>query len=83
MFSLDRHDGFYALGIAPEIRDYFMANVRNQLNGLAGLPMGWSLSPFQFCRLTETFSATFGQRTHRAPPPPPPPLASKGDTTSR
>jgi hypothetical protein len=39
-------DRFYALGIHPSDRDYFTMNVRAQLYVLAGLPMGWSLSPF-------------------------------------
>jgi hypothetical protein len=46
MFSFDIRDGFYAMGIALEFRYYFMVNVRGQLYRLAGLPMGWSLSPF-------------------------------------
>jgi hypothetical protein len=53
--SLDLQDGFYALGNAPKFRDYFTINVRGQLYRLARLPMGWSFSPFHFCRLTETF----------------------------
>jgi hypothetical protein len=42
-------------GVSPEFRDHFMVNVCGQLCLLAGLPMGWSFSPFHFCRLTETF----------------------------
>jgi hypothetical protein len=43
------------LEIDQECRDYFTVNVNGQLYRLARLPMGWSLSPFHFCRLTETF----------------------------
>jgi hypothetical protein len=39
MFSFDLHDGLYALGIAPECRDFFTVNVREQLYRLAELPM--------------------------------------------
>jgi hypothetical protein len=48
MFSFDLQDGFYALGINPSDRDYFTVDVLGQLYGLAGIPMGWSLSPFCF-----------------------------------
>jgi hypothetical protein len=48
MFSFDMHDGFYALGINPAARDYVTVNERGQLNRLAGLLMGWSLTPFCF-----------------------------------
>jgi hypothetical protein len=46
MFSFDFQDRFDALGINPTDRDRFTVNVRGQLYGLAGLPMGWSPSPF-------------------------------------
>jgi hypothetical protein len=55
VFSFDMHDGFYALGINPADRDYFTVNVRGQLYRLAGLPMGWSLSPSYLCKTTLTF----------------------------
>jgi hypothetical protein len=55
MFLFDLKDGFYALGIVPEQRDFLNANVRGQLDRLAGLPMGWSLSPYHLCALTDTF----------------------------
>eukprot|EP00873_Tetraselmis_striata_P010674 jgi/Tetstr1/430938/TSEL_020694.t1 len=47
MLSMDLHDGFYAVGIAPEDRDNFTVNYRGKLYcgwqalpRLAGLPMG-------------------------------------------
>jgi hypothetical protein len=55
MFSFDLQDGFYALGINPTDRNYFTVNVQGQLYRLAGLPMGWSLSPFYFCKMTLNF----------------------------
>jgi hypothetical protein len=55
MFSFDLKDGFYALGIVPELRDFLTINVRGQLYRLARLPMGWSLSPYHFCAFTDTF----------------------------
>jgi hypothetical protein len=48
MLSFDLHDGFYALGIAPECCDYFTVNVREQLYRL---PVSLPLSPFHFCKL--------------------------------
>eukprot|EP00873_Tetraselmis_striata_P009839 jgi/Tetstr1/430103/TSEL_001962.t1 len=55
MFSFDLQDGFYALGIAPSDRDYFIVNIRGTLYRLCGLPMGWSLSPYYFTTFTMTF----------------------------
>eukprot|EP00873_Tetraselmis_striata_P012112 jgi/Tetstr1/432376/TSEL_021773.t1 len=55
MLSMDQHDGFYAVGTAPEDRDYFTVNYRGKLYRLAGLPMGWSLSSYCFCSLTAAF----------------------------
>jgi hypothetical protein len=52
LFSFDLQDGFYALGIRPADRDYFTVNIRGQHYRLAGLPMGWSLSPYYFCTFT-------------------------------
>jgi hypothetical protein len=52
LFSFDMHDCFYALGINPADRDYFTLNVRGQLYRPAGLPLGWSLSPFYFFKMT-------------------------------
>jgi hypothetical protein len=40
MFSFDLKDGFYALGIIPEHRDFLTVNVRGKLYRLASLPMG-------------------------------------------
>ena len=53
MLSLDLMDGYYAVGVAREDRDYFTVNVRGQLWRLCGLPMGWSLSPYVFCTLMD------------------------------
>jgi hypothetical protein len=51
MLSLNLEDEFDALGINPADRDYFTVNVRGQLYKLAGLPMGWFVSPLCFSRL--------------------------------
>jgi hypothetical protein len=48
-------DGFYAMGIVQGQRDLLRVNVHGQLYRLAGLPMGWSLSPYHFGALTDTF----------------------------
>jgi hypothetical protein len=55
MFIFDLQDGFYALRINPADRNYFTVNVRGQLYRLAGVHMGWSLSPVYFCKMTLTF----------------------------
>eukprot|EP00873_Tetraselmis_striata_P038840 jgi/Tetstr1/459104/TSEL_004554.t1 len=53
VLSMDLLDGFNAVGIAPEDRDYFTVNFRGKLySRQAGLPMGWSLNPNYFCSLT-------------------------------
>ena len=66
MFSFDLADGYYALGIAQEHRDYFSFALRNagvlhtdttqdseRIVRLAGLPMGWCLSPWFFVQLMQ------------------------------
>eukprot|EP00873_Tetraselmis_striata_P001952 jgi/Tetstr1/422216/TSEL_013068.t1 len=77
MFSLDLQDGFYALGIAEADRDYFTVDVRGQLYRLAGLPMGWSFSPYYFVTLTQVFI------THLRKPEPEPPSSSTQPTRSK
>ena len=62
-FSFDLQDGFYALGIIPEDRQYFTVNIRGKIYQLAGLPMGWSLSPYCFQQLTYTFVRHFRRPT--------------------
>ena len=56
MFSFDLRDGFYALGIQPEYRDYFTVNIRGEYFRMAGLPMGYILSPYTFCRMTDVMT---------------------------
>lgn len=54
MSSLDLHDGYYALGIAEEDMKYFTVNYyKGELWRLAGLPMGWSASPYYLCHLMD------------------------------
>ena len=55
MVTFDLEDGFYALGIAPEDRDYFSINLNGQIFNLCALPQGWSLSPYVFHTFTYTF----------------------------
>jgi hypothetical protein len=55
MFSFDAKNGFYALGIVPQQRDFMTVNVRGHLYRLVGLPMKWSLSPYHFFAFTDTF----------------------------
>jgi len=50
-FSLDLQDGYYAVGIREQDRDYFTVNYRGRVLRLACLPMGWNASPYIFCML--------------------------------
>ena len=63
LFSFDLQDGFYALGVAAVDRKYFTVNIRGTLYQLAGLPMGWSLSPHCFQQLTYSFVRHFRRPT--------------------
>jgi len=54
--SFDMKDGFYALAIAPQEREAFTIHIDGQLLQLCTLPMGWSLSPYTFQKLTEAFT---------------------------
>eukprot|EP00873_Tetraselmis_striata_P033247 jgi/Tetstr1/453511/TSEL_040480.t1 len=49
---MDLADGYYALGIRKEDRDFFTVNYRGELWRLARLPMGWTCSSYYFCKLT-------------------------------
>eukprot|EP00873_Tetraselmis_striata_P035325 jgi/Tetstr1/455589/TSEL_042401.t1 len=40
MLQMDPQDGFYAVGIAPEDKDFFTVDYRGTLYRLAGLPKG-------------------------------------------
>ena len=60
-FSIDLADGFYALGVTEEDRQYMAFEIPQALATacgfkttfirLGGLPMGWTLSPYYFCQL--------------------------------
>jgi hypothetical protein len=53
--SFDLKDGFYSLAIDPKDGEAFTVNLDGQLLQLCALPMGWSLSPYVFQKLTEVF----------------------------
>jgi hypothetical protein len=53
--SFDLKDIFYALAIHPKDREVFSINLNGQLLQLCALPMGWSLSPWVFQKLTDVF----------------------------
>jgi len=53
--SFDLKDGFYALAIHIKDREAFAVNLNGQLLQLCALPMGWSLSPYVFQKLTDVF----------------------------
>ena len=55
VLNMDLADGFYALGIAPEFRDFFTFRFNGELWRLTGLPMGWSLSPYYLCTLMDVW----------------------------
>jgi hypothetical protein len=54
--SFELKDGFYPLTLAPEDREAFTANLYGKLMLFCALPMGWSLNPFIFPKLTEVFT---------------------------
>ena len=54
--SFDLKDGFYSLAIDPKDREAFTVNLDGQLLQFCALPMGWSLSPYVFQKLTEAFT---------------------------
>jgi hypothetical protein len=54
--SFDFKDGFYSMAIAPQDREAFTINMDGKLLQFCALPMGWSLSPFVFKKLTEVFT---------------------------
>eukprot|EP00873_Tetraselmis_striata_P024051 jgi/Tetstr1/444315/TSEL_032206.t1 len=56
MLQMDLYDGFYAVGIAHEDRDFFTVDYRGTLYRLAGLPMGRSLSPYYFCQFANVLT---------------------------
>ena len=55
MVTFDLKDGFYALSIAPEDREYFAVNINGQIFHLSALPQGGSLSPYIFQAFTNAF----------------------------
>eukprot|EP00873_Tetraselmis_striata_P016125 jgi/Tetstr1/436389/TSEL_025221.t1 len=64
---MDMRDGFYAVGIGPEDRDYCIVDYRDKLYRLAGLPMGWSLSPCYLCSFTAAFNRHMRRPTFSDP----------------
>ena len=60
-FSIDLADGFYALGLVEEDREFMTFEIpqaladacgfKTNLVQLGGLPMGWTLSPYFFCQM--------------------------------
>ena len=71
--SFDLVDGFYALGVHEDYRDYFALNINGQIYHFAAIPQGWSLSPFIFQKFTEVFTKHLRDpEACRGPPPKPP-----------
>ena len=54
--SFDLKDDLYALAIAPQDLKAFTINIDRQLLQMCALPMGWSLSPYTFQKLTEALT---------------------------
>jgi len=50
--SFDLKNGFYSLVIDPKDREAFTINLNGQLLQFCALPMGWSLSPIVFQKVT-------------------------------
>ncbi len=53
--SFDLKDGLYTLVVHPKDREAFCVNLNGQLLHICALPMGWSLSPYVFHKLTDVF----------------------------
>eukprot|EP00873_Tetraselmis_striata_P027518 jgi/Tetstr1/447782/TSEL_035112.t1 len=75
--SMDLADGYYALGIREEDRDFFTVNYRGELWRLACLPMGWTGSSYYFCKLTAAFTDYLRTLLKRRDPALPPTAPSK------
>jgi hypothetical protein len=54
--SFDLKDGFYTLALDPNGIEAFTVNIDGQLVQFCALPMGLSLSPYVFQKLTEVFT---------------------------
>jgi hypothetical protein len=54
MFSFDLKDGYYAFTLHPDDRQYFTVEVDGEYFQFVGLPMGWNLSPYIFCKAMKT-----------------------------
>ena len=54
MFSFDLKDGYYAFTLHPDDRPYFTVEVDGEYFQFVGLPMGWNLSPYVFCKAMKT-----------------------------
>eukprot|EP00873_Tetraselmis_striata_P013426 jgi/Tetstr1/433690/TSEL_022909.t1 len=75
--SMDLADGYCALGIREEDRDFFTVNYRGELWRLACLPMGWTGSSYYFCKLTAAFTDYLRTPLKRRDPALPPTAPSK------
>ena len=79
--SFDLKDGFYSLAIDPKDREAFTVNLDGQLLQFCALPIGWSLSPFVFQKLTESFTdrlLEYGTRSRQPLLPRTPQLPPQG-----
>eukprot|EP00873_Tetraselmis_striata_P038373 jgi/Tetstr1/458637/TSEL_004341.t1 len=77
LVSMDLADGYYALGIREEDRDFFTVNYRGELWRLARLPMVWTGSSYYFCKLTAAFTDYLRTPLKRRDPALPPTAPSK------
>eukprot|EP00873_Tetraselmis_striata_P018116 jgi/Tetstr1/438380/TSEL_026946.t1 len=70
-------DGYDALGIREEDRDFFTVDYRGELWRLACLAMGWTGSSYYVCKLTAAFTDYLGTPLKRRDPALPPTAPSK------
>jgi len=54
--SFDLKDGVYSMAIDPKDREAFTVNLDGHLLQFCALPMGLSLSPYVFQKLTQAFT---------------------------
>ena len=56
MIVIDIADGFYHLSVAREHRDYLTFRLFGKCYRFVGLPMGYTNSPYHFCRMMKVVS---------------------------
>ena len=67
MIIVDIKDGYYALNVHPDHRQYMVFRMGGKLYQMRGLPMGWSASAFFFTKLMQAFMKSVRQPVIHSP----------------